>query len=476
LPQDVGHPRGYSDDTLEILARSNVTIGDRIIVRTRDGEISGTLMPRYESADKEHIVIKLNNGYNIGIRTSKIVSINKAGQHQYMVSSTKVLDNLVEEIKNGLRPNLQKPLESSVGEGDNLSLPKIALISTGGTIASKIDYRTGGVKSSLSAVELYETVPELAEYARIEPEVLMNEYSENLNPHHWGLISRRIFEKINSESYRGVIVSHGTDTMHYSASALSFALQDLPVPVVLVGAQRSSDRPSSDAALNLIGATLFALKSNFTGVYVAMHAGTSDDLIACHVGTRVRKNHTSRRNAFESIDAIPVALVNGKDVIIQNNNSGKEGTLNVLESGSKRSSFSIKPEFDPRAALLKFYPGFDPGLISYLVSSGHRAIVLEGTGLGHVSRDCFTEIRKALDAGLLVFMTSQCIWGRTGMTVYDTGRDLLNIGVIPLGDMLPETAIVKVMWVLANSTSVELAKSLMRMNIAHEISPVSPII
>jgi glutamyl-tRNA(Gln) amidotransferase subunit D len=245
---------------------------------------------------------------------------------------------------------------------------------------------------------------------------------------------------------------------------------------VLVGAQRSSDRPSSDAALNLIGATLFALKSNFTGVYVAMHAGISDDLIACHVGTRVRKNHTSRRNAFESIDAIPVALVNGKDVIIQNNNSGKEGTLNVLESGSKRSSFSIKPEFDPRAALLKFYPGFDPGLISYLVSSGHRAIVLEGTGLGHVSRDCFTEIRKALDAGLLVFMTSQCIWGRTGMTVYDTGRDLLNIGVIPLGDMLPETAIVKVMWVLANSTSVELAKSLMRMNIAHEISPVSPII
>jgi glutamyl-tRNA(Gln) amidotransferase subunit D len=476
LPQEVGHPGGYSEETLEILAGSNVAIGDRIIVHTRDDEISGTLMPRYESADKKHLVIKLNNGYNIGIRISKIVSIYKASQHQYKESSTKLPDNPVVGIKSGLGPNLEEPKRSSVGDEDKLSLPKIALISTGGTIASKIDYRTGGVKSSLSAVELYEIVPELAEYARIEPEVLMNEYSENLNPHHWGLIARRIFEKVNSESYRGVIISHGTDTMHYSASALSFALQNLPVPVVLVGAQRSSDRPSSDAALNLFGATLFALRSNFTGVYVAMHAGTSDDLIACHIGTRVRKNHTSRRDAFESIDTKPVAIVNGKNVIIQNNKSDRDGTLQVLGSESNRSTFSIKPEFDPKAALLKFYPGFDPALISYLVSSGHRAIVLEGTGLGHVSKDCFTEIRKALDSGLLVFMTSQCIWGRTGMTVYDTGRDLLDIGVIPLDDMLPETAIVKVMWVLANSPSLELAKSLMQKNIAHEFSPVSPII
>jgi glutamyl-tRNA(Gln) amidotransferase subunit D len=137
---------------------------------------------------------------------------------------------------------------------------------------------------------------------------------------------------------------------------------------------------------------------------------------------------------------------------------------------------SIKPDFDPRAALLKFHPGFDPRLISHIVASGYKAIVLEGTGLGHVSRDCFPEIRKALDAGLMIFMTSQCIWGRTGMTVYNTGRDLLEMGVISLSDMLPETAIVKVMWVLANSSSLESAKRLMQENIAYEISPVSPII
>jgi glutamyl-tRNA(Gln) amidotransferase subunit D len=472
----VNFPGGYSEDTLKILSRLNVTIGDKIIVRTHDSEISGTLMPRYESADKKHIVIKLNNGYNIGIRVSKIVEIHKVSQREYKEPSAKLLDKQVVGIKSRLGPNLEEPKRISAGDEDKLSLPKIALISTGGTIASKIDYRTGGVKSSLSAVELYEIVPELAEYARIEPDVLMNEYSENLNPHHWGLIASRIFDKINSESYRGIIISHGTDTMHYSASALSFALQNLPVPVVLVGAQRSSDRPSSDAALNLFGATLFALKSNLPGVYVAMHAGTSDDLIACHIGTRVRKNHTSRRDAFESIDTKPVAIVNGKNVIIQNDKSYRTGTLNVQDFESNRGSFSVKPEFDPRAVLLKFYPGFDPALISYLVSSGHRAIILEGTGLGHVSKGCFTEIRKALDSGLMVFMTSQCIWGRIGMTVYDTGRDLLDIGVIPLDDMLPETAIVKAMWVLANSTSLERAKNLMQKNIAHEISPVSPII
>jgi glutamyl-tRNA(Gln) amidotransferase subunit D len=264
--------------------------------------------------------------------------------------------------------------------------------------------------------------------------------------------------------------------MHYTASALSFALQNIPIPVVLVGAQRSSDRPSSDAALNLISAMLFVLKSDVCGVFVAMHATTSDDTIACHIGTRVRKNHTSRRDAFESIDTDPVAIISGENVTVQTNWSRRTDIQKISKSDNKNSPFIIKPNFDPRAALLKFHPGFDPGLISHVVDSGYRAIVLEGTGLGHVSRDCFREIQKALDAGLMVLMTSQCIWGRTGMTVYDTGRDLLEMGVTPLSDILPETAIVKAMWALANSSSLESAKRLMQENIAHEISPVSPIL
>jgi glutamyl-tRNA(Gln) amidotransferase subunit D len=475
LSQEVGDSKGYSKEVLEMLARLNVTIGDTITILTCDDEISGILMPRYESADKHHLVVKLNSGYNIGIEVSKVKSISKAIGPSYQKPPLKTFDVAAEIAKNDLDSKLEEIQQSSV-EKAKLALPRIALISTGGTIASKIDYRTGGVKSALSAAELYESVPELAGYAIIEPEVLLNEYSENLNPKHWGIIARKIVEKLRTEKYRGIIISHGTDTMHYTASALSFALQNIPIPIVLVGAQRSSDRPSSDAALNLISAALFVLKSDLRGVYVAMHATTSDDIIACHIGTRVRKNHTSRRDAFESIDTDPVAMIDGESVTIQPNWSHRMDIQKTLKFDNKESAFMIKPDFDPRAALLKFYPGFDPGLISHIVASGYRAIVFEGTGLGHVSRDCFEEIKKALDAGLMILMTSQCIWGRTGMTVYDSGRDLVQMGVTPLSNILPETATVKAMWVLANSTSLESAKKLMQTNIAHEISPVSPIV
>ena len=447
-----------------------------VIVSTHHGEMSGILMPRYESADKNHIVIKLNSGYNIGIEISKVKSISKAVKVHNQEPTFKTTQGKTGKMPNNVDLNLEKTQELSTREQGKRNLPRIALISTGGTIASKIDYRTGGVKSALSAVELYESVPELADYAIIEPEVLLSEYSENLNTKHWGLIAKRILEKLRSNDYRGIIISHGTDTMHYTASALSFALQDVPVPVVLVGAQRSSDRPSSDAATNLIGATLFVIKSDVTGVFVAMHASSSDDIIACHIGTRVRKNHTSRRDAFESIDTEPVAIIKDEYVKVLASQMSAKMIQKSPNHDSKNNNLSIKPDFDPRAALLKFHPGFDPRLISHIVASGYKAIVLEGTGLGHVSRDCFPEIRKALDAGLMIFMTSQCIWGRTGMTVYNTGRDLLEMGVISLSDMLPETAIVKVMWVLANSSSLESAKRLMQENIAYEISPVSPII
>jgi glutamyl-tRNA(Gln) amidotransferase subunit D len=476
LSRNIDDLRGYSKHALELLTRTALSVGDMVIVSTRHGEMTGILMPRYESADKNHIVIKLNSGYNIGIEISKIKSISKAVKVHNQEPPFTTTQGKTGKMPNNDDLNLEKTQELSTREQGKRNLPRIALISTGGTITSKIDYRTGGVKSALSAVELYESVPELADYAIIEPEVLLSEYSENVNTQHWGLIAKKILEKLRSNDYRGIIISHGTDTMHYTASALSFALQGVPVPVVLVGAQRSSDRPSSDAATNLIGATLFVLKSDVTGVFVAMHASSSDDIIACHIGTRVRKNHTSRRDAFESIDTEPIAIIKDEYVKVLASQMSAKMIQRSPNYDSKTNHLSVKPDFDSRAALLKFHPGFDPRLISHIVASGYKAIVLEGTGLGHVSRDCFPEIRKALDAGLMIFMTSQCIWGRTGMTVYNTGRDLLEMGVISLSDMLPETAIVKVMWVLANSSSLESAKTLMQENIAYEISPVSPII
>jgi glutamyl-tRNA(Gln) amidotransferase subunit D len=443
-----GNAGGYRESSLKLLSKHDILVGDSIRVTTEDREMSGLLMPRYESASDDYIVIKLKSGYNTGIHVGKIKSI------------TKLSDKEKEE-------DVISVTTSAVSTNQNL--PKIALISTGGTIASKIDYRTGGVHAALSADELYESVPELASHASVDPEVLMSEYSENLRPEHWTLIAEKVVEKIKTGKYDGIVISHGTDTMQYTAAALSFALQNLPVPVVLVGAQRSSDRPSSDAALNLLGATIFAADSRYTGVFVAMHAGTSDDTIAYHVGTRVRKNHTSRRDAFESIDMTPVAFLRNNKIEMQQKHGYR------LVERSNQNPIEINTEFDDRVILLKYYPGFDPTLIEHAINAGYRAIILEGTGLGHVGKECFPALKKVVAAGLMVCMTSQCIWGRVRMTVYDTGRDLLDIGVVPLSDMISETAIVKAMWALKETQDIEAVKEIMQQNLANEISDVIPV-
>lgn len=443
----------------------NVSPGDWVVVITHTGDtFQGTLMPRYASMDKKHVVLKLKSGYNLGISSSKVKSVSKSGHDLGLAT------NLVDDAK----PRLQ------IWKENVQPVHKIALIGTGGTIASKVDYRTGGVSAALSVSEIYDAVPELRKYAPIEADFMFNEYSENLEPHHWTLIANRIAEKVRSGGFRGIVVSHGTDTMHYTAAALSFALHNLPIPVVLVGSQRSSDRPSSDAALNLLGATIFSIESPYTGVFIAMHGSTSDDFISCHLGTRVRKNHTSRRDAFESIDRLPIATVKNAVLKIQSQFVKMEIPKrsyndDAVISEGLENNFEVESKFDPRVTLIKYYPGLDPNLIAYAVKTGSRTIVLEGTGLGHVGRKFFPEISKAIKSGVLIFMTSQCIWGRTNMKVYDTGRDLIELGVVPLEDITPETAVVKAMWVMANSHDNAEAVRMMGKNIANEISLTSPI-
>lgn len=441
-------PRGYRGAGFELLEKNKLSVGDRVKVATHNGDLEGVIMPRYESASDDYIVIKLKSGYNAGVQIGKIKSITRLPKTEVDLTPAGVSSTVT-------------------GRQD---LPGIALISTGGTIASKIDYRTGGVHSALSASELYASVPELASNASVDPEVLMSEYSENLKPQHWAAIANKVAEKVRTGRYAGIVVSHGTDTMHYTAAALSFALQNLSIPVVLVGAQRSSDRPSSDATLNLVGATVFAAKSKVSGIFVAMHAGISDDLVACHVGTRVRKNHTSRRDAFESIDRTPVALIRDGEVQMQ-----EKSGIKLPARNERAQDLVLQSDFDERVALLKYHPGFNPRFIDHAVESGLRAIIIEGTGLGHVNKDSIPALRNAINKGMMVCMTSQCIWGRVRMTVYDTGRDLLGIGVTPLSDMISETATVKAMWALANSKNLEAAKALMQRNIANEISASIPI-
>jgi glutamyl-tRNA(Gln) amidotransferase subunit D len=232
--------------------------------------------------------------------------------------------------------------------------------------------------------------------------------------------------------------------------------------VVIVGSQRSADRPSSDAATNLIGAVSAAAKAPFAEVTVAMHETTSDDSIVFHRGTKVRKCHTSRRDAFKSVNATPIARIKNRELTM------------IARDYRKRSSqgkLVLKPEFNDKVALIKFYPGMNPAIVDWLVEKDYRGMILEGTGLGHISMKSFEAVSRAVDKNVIVAMTSQCIWGRVNMNVYDAGRDLLAQGVISLEDMLPETALVKLMWVLGQTEDVDEAKKLLKTNIVGEISP-----
>ncbi len=433
--------QGYRGVSLDMLKSSDVSIGDIIDVKTTGESLQGSLMPRYEYADDQHIVIKLRNGYNIGIKVRNITEIKR--------------------VSTSGSPSFQKPPPPKLDP----DLPRVVIIGTGGTIASRIDYRTGGVHPQFSAEELYAVVPEIAAYAQIHTEPLFNVYSEHVNADHWTKIAEKTTREIVA-GFDGIVIAHGTDTMGYTTAALSFALAGTPIPIILVGSQRSTDRPSSDAALNLIGAVTAAAKAPFSGVYLAMHSSIDDDVVALHLGSRVRKNHTSRRDAFESIDISPAAYVKG-------------GVLEVVHQNLPLKDmyrwFDARCRFEKRVALMKFHPSFNPGLIDHLADSGYRGIVFEGTGLGHVSEDCYESVARAVKKGLLIGMTSQCIWGRVSLTVYDTGRDLLKRGVIPLDDMLPETALVKMMWALGNTQSTDAAKRLMLENLAGEYQARSPL-
>ena len=424
--------KGYKGKSFEYLQQKDVDVGDSIKV-VSDLTYEGILMPRYETSEDSHIVLKLKSGYNIGIELSEITNIEK-------ISSPK---QIVEE--------------KSVQKTDS-SLPKILLLSTGGTIASKIDYRTGAVTPALTASDLNDAVPEIANIANIDAEVLFSEYSENLQPEHWVETAKKI-ESVANSDYKGIIIAHGTDTMHYSSTFLSFALSGLKIPVVFVGSQRSSDRPSSDAALNLIAATRLIAETDAKGVYIVMHHNESDDTISCHLGTRVRKNHTSKRSAFETVGNDPAFLILNEKII-------KNSTSEFFTE----QSFNPRLEIDTKVALVKYHPGYEPKQIDTLIDLGFKAIIFEGTGLGHVGKTMYDAVKKANQHGLFLGMTSQCIDGRVKMTVYESGRDLLEMGIIPLENMIPEVALVKTMWALGNSEDKDELKKLLLENIASEFS------
>ncbi len=426
---------GYRGRLRGALKTAGVVIGDLVKMESGERSHEGSLMPRLETADDRHIVLKLATGYNVGVTFDEETEIIRLGQAE--------------------KPEFRPPPLPEMIEG----LPRVSIVSTGGTIASRIDYVTGGVQSAISSRDLLSIVPELSEIAVVDADVLYSVFSENIDPDHWSNMAKRVAEKIRGGA-EGVIITHGTDTMGYSSAALSFALRSLPAPVIFVGSQRSSDRPSSDAATNLIGAVTAAAHAPFAEVALGMHETTSDDNIVFHRGTKVRKCHTSARYAFQSVNSEPLArLANGKIEMI-------------AEDYRRRSErgLEVAANFEKKISLVKFHPAFDPKIIDWYAEEGYKGIILEGTGLGHVSTGFYSPLKRAVEKGVYVGMTSQCIWGRIDMDVYSTGRELQRIGVEPLGDMLPETALVKLMWVLGQTGDPGEARSLMKRNIAHEYS------
>ena len=430
---------GYRGRLRQLLEASKLKIGDIVCLNTGGNSYDGVLMPRVETADEIHVILKQSTGYNIGIRYQSDLIIEKVGEAE----------------KPEFKP---PPLPES-----KPNLPKVSIISTGGTIASRVDYITGGVYAAMSSRDLLSIVPELADIAQIEADILYSVFSENINSDHWTGMARRVAEKIR-QGADGIVITHGTDTMGYSTAALSLAIQNLPVPIVFVGSQRSSDRPSSDSATNLVAAVNCAVHAPFAEVVLGMHQGTSDDVIVFHRGTKVRKCHTSARYAFRSVNIDPIAsFENGKIKLNTQNYRKRSDTEPIL-----------KEKFEKQVALIKFYPGFNPIVIDTLIDAGLKGLVIEGTGLGHVSEACYDAIERAHANGVLLCMTSQCIWGRVNMNVYNMGRELMRRGVEPLDDMLPETAYVKMMWSLGNASNHDEARSLLKMNIAGEFVDRTP--
>lgn len=419
--------------------------GDKLEVRLEAETLSGTFVPSPEGRD-DILVLKLASGYNLILKKEKIKSIS-----------------LIEKLKQSRKK--QVPVVQ------DLSLPKVTLLHTGGTIAARVDYKLGAVLAGyITADELLSIYPEASKMANIKTKMVCNISSEDMRFGHYNLIIDAITEEVKNGA-RAIIIPHGTDSMTYTSAALAFALEGLQIPVILVGSQRSSDRGSSDAYLNLMSAVYFAVNEDFKGVAICMHHSPSDDKMAILPPLKVRKMHTSRRDAFRPIDATPYALVDYVSKEIERisgypERTGKQLVARKFDDGLKIAIINAHPNMTSRE--ITPYKGFD-------------GLIIEGTGLGHFpnaktdgvtaeNERVFREVKKIIEAGVLVVIAPQTIYGRIHLAVYTPGRRIRNIGVLGhLSDMTPETAFIKMAFLLSNYTKEE-ARQLMDKNLRGEIS------
>lgn len=417
--------------------------GDLVKIETKDETFEGVLMPE----EKENVILKLKSGYNVGIDKSKIKKIFILEKRKEPKSATLKLDQ-------------------------NKSLQKISILHTGGTIASKVDYETGAVYNKFTPEEILKMFPELSKIGNISSRLIRNMSSDDMRFAHYNLMAKEIEKEVKAGS-EGIIITHGTDTLHYTGAALSFVLENLSIPVILVGAQRSSDRASSDAGMNLICASEFIAKTDFAGVVLCMHDKTSDSKCAILHGAKCRKMHSSRRDAFKPINSVPIATVDFDSRKIEfirkdyeKRNSAKKLQLKLFDEKIKVGL--LKVHTNMYSSEFKAYENFD-------------GLVIEGTGLGHApinEIDEFTkehskilnEIKNLIKNKKIVAMSTQTIYGNVDMNVYSPGRKLIELGVLGnYTDMHPETAFIKLAWLLSNFKKEQI-KELYSKNLRGELS------
>ncbi|HPS65243.1 MAG TPA: Glu-tRNA(Gln) amidotransferase subunit GatD [Ignavibacteria bacterium] len=432
--------KGYRGSALDVLKKFNALVWSDVVIKTDTGNFIGIILPRSETADDKHIVIKVRSGYNIGVASER-----------------------VKDIEVGIRKEAHYKIPEKAFPYDPKK-PMVKLLGTGGTIASRLDYRTGAVIPAFTPGELYGSVPELADICNLETEKLYGVFSENMGPEQWIGTAKAIGREIE-KGVQGIVIGHGTDTMHHTAAALSFMVQNSPVPIVMVGSQRSSDRPSSDAALNLMHSVKTAADSDIAEVMVCMFGPTSDEYGLLHRGTRVRKMHSSYRSTFRTIGDIPIATVDREKITpLTNDYKKRRNDKNV----------TVNTSFEEKVSIVYYYPNMKPDIIDSLIDNGYRGIVIAGTGLGHVNKPLYPALKRARDNNIAVYMTVQTLWGYVQMYVYDTGRDLMDIGIIPAANMLPEVAYIKLCWALGQTNDLEEVKRIMLTPIANEITEREP--
>jgi len=438
LSNNIFIQRSFHEGMVDVLQVEEVEI-----ITKKGEQFKGILLP---SPDPKIITIKLKSGYNINIDKKYATNIKKLGKIT---------------IPRQKREFTQDP-----------SLPKIAILHTGGTVAAEVDYATGAVTTRFTPDELIGKFPELSSLVNIDSRLMSNMWSGDMRFAHYNKMAKEIELEIK-KGVEGIIITHGTDTMHYTAAALSFMLQDLPIPIILVGSQRSSDRGSTDAFLNLVSAALFIVKTDFAGVALCMHENANDDDCIILPSLKSKKLHASRRDAFKAVNAKPIARVNYAENLVQ-----------MLVQDHKRRDRNAQLKLlmmDPliKVGIVRAHPNlFAVELAAYKSFDG---LIIEGTGLGHMSVSKIDDVTVENEKILLevtklakkmpVVMTSQTVFGRVNMNIYSYGRKLQAAGVIGnYNDMTTETAFIKLAFLLSQKKSLEEIRVLMGENMHGELS------